>query len=771
MLGNFNEEAQLILTAAKDEMISLKHPYVGTEHLVLSILKSKSNLANRLNDYGLNYDKFKEEIIKAIGIGSKDSKMFLYTPLLKKIIENAIIDAKENNDGEVTTEHLFSSLLEEGEGIAIRIFLALNLDLEEMYDEFSYKLIKKIKRNKKKKLLIEELGINLTEKAKANELDPVIGRDEEIKRVLEVLCRRTKNNPILIGEAGVGKTAIVEEVSRLIASNKVPNILLNKKIISLDMASAVAGTKYRGEFEERMKKILKEIEENNDIILFIDEIHTLVGAGGAEGAIDASNILKPALARGKIRCIGATTIYEYKKFIEKDSALDRRFQKVMVEEPNLAKTKEILLKLKPIYEKFHKVEIDNEILDKIITLSDKYIYDRNQPDKAIDILDEVCSKVSLGASKGNDEVDNIKKKIKDVVKNKNTYIVENKIDKAYLCRKEEVNLTNKLNELMTQNKNEKIIKSVTLEDVADIIYRKTKIPVYEILQDNVKVISEIETKLRNKIIGQDKAIESLVNITKKIKLGYKDKGCYSILFVGNSGVGKSLISKTYAEAMVGKQNFIRLDMSEYADATAVNKIIGSSPGYVGYDDNRNVLEEVRNKPYSVILLDEIDKAHPRVINLFYQILDEGYIKDSKGIKVCFDNCIILLTSNVGFEENVVGFNNSNNKKAMSALKGEFKKAFINRIDNIIVFNDLDEDNIIKIVENKIKKLKLKYRNVKISVSKTVIRELVDLSEYKDFGARKLDKIIASKLENIIIDGIINNKEIIKINKLKLENYN
>lgn len=770
MLGNFNEEAQLILSNAKEEMVNLKHPYVGTEHLVLSILNSNTNLSTRLKDYGLNYDKFKNEIVKVIGEGSKISRMFLYTPLLKKIIENAIIDAKENNDGEITIEHLFSALLEEGEGIAIRVFLGLGLDLEQMYDDFSYKLIKKIKRNKKKKLLIEEIGVNLTQKAKANELDPVIGRDEEIKRLLEVLCRRTKNNPILIGEAGVGKTAIVEEVSRLIATNNVPDILLNKKIISLDMASAVAGTKYRGEFEERMKKILKEIEDNSDIILFIDEIHTLVGAGGAEGAIDASNILKPALARGKIRCIGATTIWEYKKFIEKDAALDRRFQKVMVEEPNLEKTKQILLKLKPIYEKFHKVEIDDQILDKIISLSDKYIYDRNQPDKSIDVLDEVCSKVSLISTKNNERIESIKSKLDEVIKTKNTYIIENEIEKAFLCRKEEASLLDKLNKLEIGRQKKIECKKVKIEDVADVIYRKTKIPVYEILQDNVKVIKKIESGLRNKIIGQDKAIDNLINITKKIKLGYKDRGCYSILFVGNSGVGKSMLCKYYAELMVGKSNFIRLDMSEYADATSINKIVGSSPGYVGYDDNRNILEEVKNKPYSVILLDEIDKAHPRVVNLFYQILDEGCIKDSKGVNIRFDNCIILLTSNVGFEENVVGFNNSNSKKAMSALKGEFKKAFINRIDNIIVFNDLTENDITFIVEKKIKKLKEKYKNIKIQVSKSVINDIVELSEYKDFGARKLDKIISNKLESIIIDSIIDNNSSIKINKLKLENY-
>ena len=355
MFSNFEFEAQNILVKAKIEMNELKHPYIGTEHLVLSILKNDNVVSDKLKKYNLTYDKFKNEIIRIIGVGSRESSLFLYTPLLRKVIENAVLDSKENNDGNVTTMHLFSALLESGEGIAIRIFLGMNINLSEMYDDFSLGLIKKSKVKKGKKMLIEELGVNLTERAKNNELDPVIERDDEIKRLLEVLCRRCKNNPILIGEAGVGKTAIVEELARMIVSGMVPNILKDKKIISLDMASAVAGTKYRGEFEDRMKKILKEIEENPDIILFIDEIHTLVGAGGAEGAIDASNILKPALARGKVRCIGATTLAEYKKYIEKDGALDRRFQKIIIEEPSSLKTKKILASLKPIYENYHKV--------------------------------------------------------------------------------------------------------------------------------------------------------------------------------------------------------------------------------------------------------------------------------------------------------------------------------------------------------------------------------------------------------------------------------
>ena len=668
MFSNFEFEAQNILVKAKIEMNELKHPYIGTEHLVLSILKNDNVVSDKLKKYNLTYDKFKKEIIRIIGVGSRESSLFLYTPLLRKVIENAVLDSKENNDGNVTTMHLFSALLESGEGIAIRIFLGMNINLSEMYDDFSLGLIKKSKVKKGKKMLIEELGVNLTERAKNNELDPVIERDDEIKRLLEVLCRRCKNNPILIGEAGVGKTAIVEELARMIVSGMVPNTLKDKKIISLDMASAVAGTKYRGEFEDRMKKILKEIEENPDIILFIDEIHTLVGAGGAEGAIDASNILKPALARGKVRCIGATTLAEYKKYIEKDGALDRRFQKIIIEEPSSLKTKKILASLKPIYENYHKVKIEDSLLDKIITLSDKYIYDRYRPDKAIDVLDEVCSRVSIKENSLDKDILFLNKEINRIKKEKNSFILENKFDEAYELRKKEASLMSKLNEISLNYSDGNRV--VTIEDIASVINIKTKIPVYEILKEDMMVINKIKEDLANTIVGQDEVIDELIDITKRIKYGYSDNKCYSLLFMGPSGIGKTLISKIYAKNLVGEDNFIRLDMSEYSDVTSINKIVGSSPGYVGYDDNKNILEEVRNKPNSVILLDEIDKAHPKVINLFYQILDEGKLKDSKGNIVRFDNSIIIMTSNIGFEKNVVGFNDDK-RGAVSKLKEYF----------------------------------------------------------------------------------------------------
>lgn len=765
MFGNFSEEAQNILVKAKLEMLELKHPYIGTEHLVLSMLSHSKKIKEKLSSYHLDYEIFKKEIIKVLGIGEENNSLFLYTPLLKKVINSAILDSKDNNDGVVTTEHLFSSLLEEGEGVAIRIFLSMGIDINAMYVEFATSLVKKVKPKKNRKLLIEELGINLNEKAKNNLTDPVIDRDKEIERVLEILCRRTKNNPILIGNAGVGKTAIVEELAKRIVKNEVPDYLKNKKIISLDMATTVAGTKYRGEFEERMKKILNEIETNDDIILFIDEIHTLVGAGGAEGAIDASNILKPALARGHLRCIGATTVEEYKKFIEKDKALERRFQKVNIEEPSYEKTLEILTKLKPIYEKFHKVILQPELLDDIVKLSAKYIYDRSEPDKSIDIMDEVCSRVSIKETKIDKEITSLELEIDKLDKLKNSYIIENNIDKAYTYRKKEIVLQEKLNNLMLNiNRNNKI---VTIKDVANVIHTKTQIPVYEILKDDAKVVKNIEKQLRDSIVGQDEAIKNLIDITKRIKFGYKsDNKCISFLFVGPSGTGKTALSKIYANLLVGGKNLIRLDMSEYADVTSVNKIVGSAPGYVGYDDNKNILDEIRNKPYSVILLDEIEKAHPQVINLFYQILDDGLIKDSKGNTIKFNNNIIIMTSNIGYEKNNVGFNNKVESTVLNELKNELSLPFVNRIDNIILFNHLTEENIRNIIKNKINVLKKKYANVTIKIGKNAVNEIVELSNYYDFGARKVDKIIKSKLENVIIDSILDNKSTVFITSLK-----
>ena len=762
MFGNFEEEARKVLVMAKKEMYDLRHPYVSSEHLLLAILKLSSEISDKLKEYDLDYNSFKAEIIKVIGTGSKPSEWFLYTPLLKRILENAVCDARDNNNGIVTVNHLFASLLEEGEGVAIRILVGMGIDIDELYDDFAYKLVSK---SSNKKLLIDEIGTDLNKKAMAGMLDPVTGRDKEIKRVLEILSRRGKNNPLLIGDAGVGKTAIVEELASMIVRGEVPLNLRGKRIISLDMASSVAGTKYRGEFEERMNQILKEIEENDDIILFIDEIHTLVGAGGAEGAIDASNIFKPALARGKIRCIGATTTEEYKKFIEKDKALERRFQKVVIEAPDVKTVKDILVNLKEIYEGYHKVILDDGILDLIIDLSERYMYNRRQPDKAIDILDEVCAKVSIKEGKNLKEYRRCNKELKDVISNKKKAIIDNDFELASSYKTEESKLMNDINnlELLLYKKSP---RRVTKHDVAEVVNEKTGIPVYELLSEKKTIIKKSLDILKKKIYGQEEAVRAASDIAKKIKLGFNDK-CYSMLFCGPSGVGKTALAKELGKCLAGN-NVIRLDMSEYKEAHSISKIIGAPPGYVGYEDVGNVLEEVRNKPFSVLILDEIEKAHRDIINLFLGVLDEGKMKDSRGNEVRFDNVVIIMTSNSGFNEINVGFNNENNLS--SKLNDSFSIPFMNRVDKVIMFNYLKKEDIDNIINDKLKDLKHKYKDkITINIGDSVLDEIREKANYKLYGARKISKIIKDDIENKVIDALINNKEKINIKGLKEEN--
>ncbi len=743
MFGKFSEEAQKILVEAKREMNELNHPYVGSEHLLLAILNQNNDLTKKLKKYNLTYKIFKDELINIVGVGTVKSEWYLYTPLLKRVLENAIIESKETEE-EVSVQSLLLSLLNEGEGVAIRIMLGLNIDINKLYNEISNK--KQIKSSSKKKLLISELAEDLTMKAKNNELDPVIGRDNELQRLIEVLSRRTKNNPILIGDAGVGKTAIVEELARLIVNNEVPKSLKNKKIFSLDMASAVAGTKYRGEFEERIKKIVKEVEDNDDIILFIDEIHTLVGAGGAEGAIDASNIFKPSLARGKMRCIGATTINEYKEFIEKDNALDRRFQKVYIDEPNNENLKNILMKLKGIYEGYHGVKINENIIDKIMELSKRYIYDRCEPDKSIDILDEVCAKVSLKEVKEEVQIRKYYDELEIVKKEKNKSIINQNYDKAYSLREKEEDIESKINELEMIILEKKKRRKVTINDVIEVVNMKTKIPVYELNNDINKQIEVMKNNLRENIIGQNSAIDKLLEITKKIKLGIKDSNkSYSLLFCGPSGVGKTYLSRVYAKNLVGEKNIIKLDMSEYTDSASINKLIGSPAGYVGYNDNKNILEKIRVKPYSVLILDEIEKAHPSILNFFLNILDEGNCTDSNGRVIRFDNVVIIMTSNAEVSKNLVGFNNTNNEQ----LKEYFSKEFLNRIDEVVEFKSLTLDTINQIIIKEIKKYSEKYNKENI-ISIDMVNDIISESNYKDFGARKLCKIVRKKIENEII---------------------
>ena len=747
MFGKFSEEAQRVLVDAQKEMSELKHPYIGSEHLLLAILKNNQDLVNKFKKYKITYKSFKEELINLVGIGDNTPDLLLYSTTLKTILENVIIESRETGD-EISVNELLLSLLNEGEGKAIRILLSLGVDINKLYSDISEK--RKIKQKKSKKLIVEELGVDLTKRAKNNELDPVIGRDIELNRVIEILSRRTKNNPLLIGEAGVGKTAIAEELARRIVSGNVPIPLKNKRIISVDMACTVAGTKYRGEFEERIKKMVKELEDNDDVIIFIDEIHTLVGAGGAEGAIDASNILKPALARGKLKLIGATTISEYKKFIEKDNALDRRFQKVFVEEPDKSNLKNILMNLKSIYEAYHGVKIEEKLIDKIIALSDRYIYDRCEPDKSIDILDEVCTKVSLKEAKEEKEIIKLSDCLTKIQKEKNNAIINQNYDKAYSLKEDEEELQSKINKLKLDYMRKEKVKKVKLKDIVEVVSSKTKIPINEISKDYITSINEIEKTLKENIIGQDEAINKLIDISKKIKLGIKDKNrSYSVLFCGSTGTGKTYLSKLFAENLVGKNNVIKLDMSEYSESISINKIIGSPAGYVGYDDNKNILEEIRNKPYSVLILDEIEKAHKSVLNFFLNILDEGNCKDSSGKTVRFDNVLIIMTSNAYVSKSLMGFNKNTTN---NSLEDFFSKEFINRIDEIVPFNKFTEEDINKIIIKEANKCYKKYNSENI-ISLDMINRIIKESNYEEYGVRKLCKAVRKEIENQIVCNI------------------
>ena len=750
MFIKFNEEAQKILKNSKIEMQKLKHAFIGSEHVLLSILNSSNNISDKLNELGINYDVFQKELIRLVGVGNSKNDYFIYTPLLKRILENAIIDTKECNNNEVTIESIFLSILDEGEGIAVRILCNLGIDIDNMYEELNKKSYFK-KSNKK--LIINECSTDLTKKAMDGKIDPLIGRDQEVEEIIEILLRRNKNNPLLIGEAGVGKTAIVEELANRIVNDKVPNKLRNAKIYNLSMASCVAGTKYRGEFEERINKMLKELENNEDIIVFIDEIHTLVGAGGAEGAIDASNIIKPALARGTIKLIGATTINEYKETICKDKALNRRFQTIFIKENTLDETKTILNNLKPLYEEYHGVEISDEIINSIVSLTDKYIGDKNNPDKSLDILDTVCTKVSLNKNSEMIRISELKEELGNIKKKKNELIMKHSFNEAFKLKDNEMKLEDKINNL-SLNMKSNTKKIVTINDVANVIESKTKIPVYEINKDTKKLLN-LEKYLKKKVIGQDEVIKDIAKITKKMMLGYKNDLPYSFLFTGRSGVGKTLLVKEYSDYL--KIPLIRLDMSEYKESHTVSKIIGSPPGYIGYNDTDNVLEKVNNNPFCILLLDEIEKACNEVINLFLQILDEGVITNSHGNKVSFRNTIIIMTSNIGSEKDNIGFNN---KKNDIEIRNVLSIPLVNRINKVFNFNNLNEDVLRKILACKVKVIKEKYQknNISICISKKVIDEIISKSEYEVYGARHASKLLEEKIDDFVIEGILNGKD-------------
>ena len=734
MFGKFTEESRKALELAKKEVYELNHPFVGSEHLLLGILSINTNLTNKLKKYGLTYKKFKQELIKIVGIGSEKTKWFLYTPLLKKILERVVTDSKDLNE-EITLTNLFLSIINEGEGVAYRILDNMNLDLDKIYIELNSN------KKKNKKLLLEELGIDLNKEVINNKIDPVIGREEEVSRLIEILSRRTKNNPILVGNAGVGKTAIVEELARRIVNLDVPKNLIGKRIISLDIASIISGTKYRGDFEEKLKKIVNELVNNKDIILFIDEIHTLVGAGSAEGAIDASNILKPELSRGKIRIIGSTTLSEYKDSIEKDKALDRRFQKIIVNEPNKKTLKNILINLKDIYESYHEVIIDNKIIDDIISLSNRYIFDRYEPDRSIDILDEVSALVSLRSIKEEKELVKINKELSNLKKLKIKAINNNDYSKACNIKEKELDLIKEKNKKELEIINNKKLKRVTVEDVKKIISKRSGVPILTEETEIINDIKTIEKNLKSRFIGQDKVIDSLIDITKKIKLGIKDSNkSYSILLCGPSGVGKTSIAKKYASYI--SNNVLKIDMNEYSLSESINKLIGSPAGYIGYDEDKNLLEKIRTNPYTVLILDEIEKAHPSILNFFLTILDEGYCYDNKGNIIRFDNVLIIMTTNIN-NKNTIGFNSS------SKDNNYFSKEIINRIDEIIEFNNFNEMDINKIIYNELDKYNKKNK-CNLSLTLEEINTIKINSNYKVYGARKLYRLVRKELDQRLV---------------------
>lgn len=742
MFSKFNEDAQKVLLMAKKEMLELKHPYVGSEHLLLSILNNSNfEVTSFLNDCGVTYDKYKKEIINIIGVGKEVNYWFLYTPLLKRVIENAILDSKDD-DKEVTVEKLFLSLLEEGDGVANRILMGMNIDIDALYDKFSNKFVYK-NRGRKSKLLVEEYAVDFNQMARNNEFDPVIGRDDQINRIIEILLRRTKNNPLLIGEAGVGKTAIVEELARKIENGLVPSSLKNKRILSVSIASLVAGTKYRGEFEERINKLIEEVEHASDIILFVDEIHTIVGAGGAEGAIDASNILKPYLARGKIRLIGATTRAEYSKFLENDKALDRRFQKVFIEEPSISETENILFNLKEIYENFHGIRIKDEIIKDIVLLSDRYINSGKQPDKALDVLDEACTKALMTDSIHDKKIKSLTFNITRLREEKNKAIISHDFKKASDLRDEELLMETSLNKLEFKSSKNSLKKEITKDILYDIIYNKTKIPVKSIINLDAKKISK---QLKRDIIGQDRAIDKITSMCLKT-INSNRNSPYSFLLIGRSGVGKTFLIKEYAKLLYAKDAFIKIDMSEYRDSTSLNKIIGSAPGYVGYSDKNTVLEKVKNNPHSVILLDEIEKAHSSVLKLFLQVLDDGYMTSSDGEKISFKNSVIFMTSNLGCSNNSIGFLDKKNNLVLDKVKSFLGVELVNRLDDIILFDDISDGSIEKIIKQKL----LLFAKNNDMDSKAILKyakEIKEKSQYKEFGARRVDKVIEVKFKDM-----------------------
>ena len=792
-MNNFTPRAQQVLALARKEADRFNHNFVGTEHLLLGLIKLGQGVAvNVLQKMGLDLETVRMEVEKQVGTGP-DQKMIgniPYTPRVKKVLALAAKEARALNHTYVGTEHILLGLLREGDGVAARVLKNLDVDIEQTRQEILKELDPNFnaqeepavpenpekapeKKGEVKTPALKAFGRDLTEIARKGEMDPVIGRKSEIERVIQILCRRTKNNPVLLGEAGVGKTAIVEGLAQEIAKGNVPELLREKRVITLDLALMVAGTKYRGQFEERIKAVMDEIRRAKNIILFIDELHTIVGAGSAEGTMDASNIIKPALSRGEMQCIGATTLNEYRKYIEKDAALERRFQSVKVEAPSVEEAVQILKGLRPKYEEHHKAEITDAAVDAAVKFSDRYITDRYLPDKAIDLMDEAGSRARIGAMTRPPELKDIEGEIEQIKGQKEKAIKEQDFEGAAAMRDKEKQAKERMDSVLAawkSNREEKRVK-VDEEDILHVVSKWTGIPLKRIEQGESQRLLAMEVDMSKVVVGQKEAVTALCKALRRSRADLKDPkrpiGCFALL--GPTGVGKTLLAKSLAESMFGDTKaLIQLDMSEYMERHNASRMVGSPPGYVGYEEGGQLTEQVRRKPYSVVLFDEIEKAHPDVMNMLLQILEEGKLTDNVGRVVSFRNTIILLTSNVGAETlrkgTTLGFANASDEgnyekmreKILDEARRTFRPEFLNRLDDVIVFRPLSKPDLIEILDLEIQKVmvRLKSKNLQLTLDEKAKDFLVEKGFDPQYGARPMRRAVERHLEDPLAEEIL-----------------
>jgi ATP-dependent Clp protease ATP-binding subunit ClpC len=785
MFKKYTEKAKRAIMIAQEEAINLNHDYIGTEHILIGLLKEEEGVAYQvLKELGVDAEKVVEEIDRIVGKGEyQQVGEISFTPRSKKVLELASQEASQLKHNYIGTEHILLGLIKEGSGVAVRILTDLGINLNNVYSRIMKILMEnetqsfspEVGKKTIKTLTLDEFGRDLTKLAREDKLDPVIGRSMEIQRVIQILSRRKKNNPCIIGEAGVGKTAIVEGLAQKIVNNDIPEILKNKRIVCLDLALIVAGTKYRGEFEKRLKKIVSEVQESNEVILFIDEIHTLVGAGAAEGAIDASNILKPTLARGELQVIGATTSDEYRKYIEKDAALERRFQPIYISEPSIEETIDILQGLRDKYEAHHKIKINDQALEAAARLSARYVSGRFLPDKAIDLVDEAASRIKLQNTISPPDMKKVEIQLNKIIKEKESTIKLQEFEKAAQLRDKEKKLETELQKMKEKwETGRKINKvEVTEEDIAEIVSSWTGIPVFSLKEEETQKLLRMEDELHKRIIGQDEALISISKAIRRTRAGMKNpkRPIGSFIFLGPTGVGKTELARSLAEFLFGDENtMISLDMSEYMEKFAVSRLVGAPPGYVGYEEGGQLTEKVRRKPYSVILLDEIEKAHPDVFNILLQIFEDGRLTDSQGRVVDFKNTVIIMTSNIGAtlikKGATLGFRGTNESEempykeikdnVMGELNKTFRPEFLNRIDEVIVFKSLTKEEIKKIAGlmlNDVKKL-LEDQKIDFETVDEAKELLVKEGYNPNFGARPLRRTIERLIENPISEKIL-----------------